>query len=325
MDGFENIWKNFRFAHLLIFKKNCDKMRQQFLHREVSDVNLRDCRRIAVIGCPGSGKSTLAIELAHLCALPLIHLDREYWQPGWVQLTTEQWDCRHEELISGERWIIDGNYARTLPLRLAKADTVILLDMPLHTCLWSVIKRRIVFHRRARSDMAEDCPEHLSFSFLKYIWDFHKKQRSTLKAQVQTCKGVNRLIFTRRKDVCQWLKNLEECNTPTACEALGKPVRVVMDRPIGSPHPKHPLIHYPINYGYAEGIVGGDGEGQDVYVLGPDTPLTEFQGRIIGVVHRFNDTEDKWIAAAENTPFTREEMSAAVAFQEQFYDTEILC
>lgn len=288
-------------------------------------MNLRDCRRIAIVGCPGSGKSMLSLQLARFCDLPLIHLDREYWQPGWKQPQAEDWQRRVRELTEGERWIIDGNYAGTLPLRLERADTVIWLDMPLAVCLWGVIKRRFMFRRRQRPDMASHCPERLRLSFFKYILDFHKTQLPQLRRQIDACNGINRLVFTRRKDVCQWLAALEQCNAPSAEEALGKTVRVIMDRPIGTVHPKHPHIHYPINYGYAEGLIGGDGEGQDVYVLGPKTPLAEFSGQIIGVVHRFNDTEDKWIAAPEGLCFSQKEMDESVAFQEQFYDTEILC
>ena len=104
---------------------------------------------------------------------------------------------------------------------------------------------------------------------------------------------------------------------------LGKTVTILIDRPVGSVHPKHDDIIYPINYGFIPGVLGGDGEELDVYLLGVDIPLSEFTGKIIGIVHRHNDIEDKLVMAPEETSFTAEEISGAVRFQEQVYDSEI--
>ena len=104
---------------------------------------------------------------------------------------------------------------------------------------------------------------------------------------------------------------------------LGKTVTISIDRPMGSIHPKHDNILYPINYGYIPGILGGDGKELDVYLLGVDVPVSEFTGKIIGIVHRHNDEEDKLVMAPEGTSFTAEEIADAVRFQEQYYDSEI--
>ena len=104
---------------------------------------------------------------------------------------------------------------------------------------------------------------------------------------------------------------------------LGKTVTVSIDRPIGSVHPKHDDIVYPVNYGFIPKVLGGDGEELDVYLLGVDAPVKEYTARIIGIVHRHNDVEDKLIAAPEGLNFTVEEIMEAVKFQEQYYDSEI--
>lgn len=104
---------------------------------------------------------------------------------------------------------------------------------------------------------------------------------------------------------------------------IGRIVKVVVDRPLGSVHPRHPDICYPVNYGYIPGIPGGDGEEQDAYVLGVEEPVAEFTGKVIAVIHRFDDVEEKWIVAPENRAFTKEEIQAQVAFQEQYFRTEI--
>lgn len=104
---------------------------------------------------------------------------------------------------------------------------------------------------------------------------------------------------------------------------LEKTVTISIDRPIGSVHPKHDDIIYPINYGYIPGIIGGDGEELDVYLLGVDASVSKFTGKIIGIVHRHNDVEDKLVMAPEGMSFTAEEIADAVRFQEQYYDSEI--
>lgn len=104
---------------------------------------------------------------------------------------------------------------------------------------------------------------------------------------------------------------------------LGKTVNIKIDRPIGSLHPKHPSIIYPINYGYIPNVLSGDGEELDVYLLGVNEPITDYRAKIIGIVHRYNDIEDKLIAAPERMKFTLHEMEKAVHFQEQYYESEI--
>ncbi len=104
---------------------------------------------------------------------------------------------------------------------------------------------------------------------------------------------------------------------------LGKTVTIKIDRPLGSVHPKHSDMVYPINYGYIPGVIGGDGEELDVYILGVNKPLEEFTGKIIGIIHRENDVEDKLAAAPEGTVFNQSEIAEAVHFQEQYYKTTV--
>ena len=104
---------------------------------------------------------------------------------------------------------------------------------------------------------------------------------------------------------------------------LGKIVTVTVDRPLGSFHPKHPDIVYPINYGYIEGIMAPDGEEQDAYILGVDVPVETFTGKVIAIIHRKNDVEDKWVVTPGGVSYTKEEIEKLVHFQEQYFDSEI--
>ena len=103
-------------------------------------------------------------------------------------------------------------------------------------------------------------------------------------------------------------------------DLLGKTVKIEVDRPLGSVHPKHENIVYPVNYGYIPNTVSGDGEETDVYLLGVDEPVGRFVGRVIAVIHRYNDDENKLVAAPEGMEFSVEEIRNAVFFQEQYFD-----
>ena len=107
-------------------------------------------------------------------------------------------------------------------------------------------------------------------------------------------------------------------------EYMGRTVRIVIDRPLGYVHKKEKYtLVYPINYGFIPGVIGGDGDEQDVYLLGVPEPVEEYEARIIGAVRREDDVEDKLIAAPEGAVFTPEEMAAAVEFQEKYYRSTV--
>lgn len=108
-----------------------------------------------------------------------------------------------------------------------------------------------------------------------------------------------------------------------AKEFLGKKVNVKMDRQMGSRHPKHGFI-YPVNYGFIPNTISGDGEELDAYVLGEFEPLDEFTGKVIAVLHRTNDDDDKLIVCNENRGFSDEQIDALTEFQERFFEHEII-
>lgn len=125
--------------------------------------------RVLIIGSPGAGKSTLSRELARRTGLPLHHLDRLYWNPGWVETDKPAWRDAVARLASAPRWIIDGNYGGTLKLRLARADTVIDLDLPAWLCVAGILRRLIGPQARERPDMAAGCRERPNREFLKFL------------------------------------------------------------------------------------------------------------------------------------------------------------
>ncbi len=104
---------------------------------------------------------------------------------------------------------------------------------------------------------------------------------------------------------------------------IGNIVTVTVDRAMGTCHPKHPEIYYPVNYGYIKGIIAPDGEEQDAYILGVNVPVKEFKGKIIAIIHRKDDIEEKWVVVPENMMFSKEEIVAKTFFQEQYFDSHV--
>ena len=105
-------------------------------------------------------------------------------------------------------------------------------------------------------------------------------------------------------------------------EYIGKNINIIIDRKLGTKHPKH-KIYYSINYGYVPNTVSGDGEELDAYLLGVFEPVDEYSGKCIGVIHRTNDNDDKLIVVPRDKTFTKEEIEVLVEFQERFFKHEI--
>lgn len=155
-------------------------------------------KRILIIGSPGSGKSTLARKLSHCLNLPCIYLDRIFWKPNWIKTPKDEFDILLKNELEKDCWIIDGNYNRTLPLRLKYADTVIWLDIPRIICLWRVFWR----HGKTRPDMTENCEEKRDkefFEFLKYIWNFPAENKVAIENILSEYNGNVIIIRNNRE------------------------------------------------------------------------------------------------------------------------------
>lgn len=107
-------------------------------------------------------------------------------------------------------------------------------------------------------------------------------------------------------------------------DIIGLDVHVIIDRPFGSRHPKFEHLVYPLNYGYIKAFKGGDNDYQDAYVLGVNKPLKIFDGKVIAIIERLNDNENKWIVAGENQVFTDEDVLHMVDFQERYFKIKLI-
>lgn len=141
--------------------------------------------------------STTTTRLAKRTGLPLIHLDALHWQPGWVEPPQEEWDRTVDGLLAGDRWIMDGNYGRTLERRLAACDTAIFLDLPRTVCLRRAVGRRLRFHGRSRPDMREGCPERLTWEFVRWIWNYPAERKPAVLRRLEALGPDQRAVVLR--------------------------------------------------------------------------------------------------------------------------------
>ena len=171
-----------------------------------------------IIGCGGAGKSTLARQLGEKLGIPVVHLDQIWWEPGnWQHLEQTEFDERLKAELEKPRWILDGNFNRTLELRLETCDTVIYLDMNRFVCLKNWIGRVIKNWGRARADMAEGCQEWFDPEFVTWIWNFNKKNRKRYYELLRQAKGVKVIILKNRRAVKKFLKHLTEESLRSPC------------------------------------------------------------------------------------------------------------
>jgi adenylate kinase family enzyme len=161
-------------------------------------------RRVLVVGCPGAGKSTFARRLGERLSLPVIHLDLHYWHPGWRPSESTQWREKCAALAAAPDWVMDGAYSSTYDIRMPRADTLLWLDYPRHTCLRRVLWRLFKHYgRRNRPDLPEGCPERFDPAFVRFVWNFPKAHRPRIVAAIERHGGhlrVTRFVRDRKAD-----------------------------------------------------------------------------------------------------------------------------
>jgi adenylate kinase family enzyme len=168
-------------------------------------------QRVMIIGSAGSGKSTLSQALGRILDLPVIHLDKYYWKPNWVPTPNDEWDEVVEQLAMKEQWIIDGNYSRTLDIRILRADLIIFMDMPRWLCMYGILKRRVMYHNKTRGDLNEGCPEKIDFEFVKWVWNYRKRSRGKTIEKLEKVKEHKRVIVLRsRKEAADFIAGMKQ-------------------------------------------------------------------------------------------------------------------
>ncbi|MEZ0067240.1 adenylate kinase family enzyme [Streptacidiphilus sp. MAP12-20] len=172
-------------------------------------------KRIALIGCGGSGKTWLSKQLGELVDAPVTHLDAVYYDDGWNALDKEKFAAIQEELVSAPAWVIEGNYAGTLPIRLARADTVIFLDLTARVCLWGIAQRRLRYG--GGQNDATGVYDRITWSFLRYVWQYRTTMAPRVTQLIQSHAGDATVHHvTSRRQARALLGRFTETNTTAA-------------------------------------------------------------------------------------------------------------
>ncbi len=161
--------------------------------------------RISIIGGSGSGKSTLANILSNELNIPAIHLDSINYNANWVEIDKNKRDAIISSKANEERWIIDGNYNKTLKERLDKADLIIWLDYSTVAHLKGVCKRIFKNYNKEKPDIP-GCKERIDFTFLRYVVTYNKRKRPKVLELLKNIPDEKILRFKRQKDLNKWLK-----------------------------------------------------------------------------------------------------------------------
>ncbi len=163
-------------------------------------------QRILIVGSGGAGKSTAAREVGARLGLPVLHLDRHFHRPDWVETPHAEWADMVGDLVAADRWVMDGNYSGTIDVRLARADAVVLLDLPRSLCVVRVLRRWWRYRGTTRPDVAAGCPEAVSVEFLRWIWTYPARSRPKVLAAVERAGMSDRLVRLRSpRAVRRWL------------------------------------------------------------------------------------------------------------------------
>ncbi|RKM59413.1 adenylate kinase [Butyrivibrio sp. CB08] len=161
--------------------------------------------KIIVIGCSGSGKSTFSKKLHEITQLPLIHLDNVWWKADRSHISRDEFDQQLDEIMQGEKWIVDGDYSRTYEVRFQKCDTVIFLDYSYDECMNGIIGRV----GQDRSDMPWT-EQELDPELVQLVENYASENRPVVMSLFEKYPDKKKIMFTSRSEASEWLKRLGE-------------------------------------------------------------------------------------------------------------------
>jgi adenylate kinase family enzyme len=165
-------------------------------------------KKILILGSGGAGKSTFARCLGEVLNIDVIHLDRLYWRPNWEKTPKDEWAEAVRKAISGDSWIIDGNFGGTRRMRIEACDTVIILDLPRLKCLYRVVKRAVRYRGKSRPDMAEGCNEKIDLEFMTWVWNYPSRSRKVMLEQLEEFSDKKVIFLSSDREVDTFLKTL---------------------------------------------------------------------------------------------------------------------
>ena len=282
---------------------------------------------IHIYGASGSGTSTLGRKISEELGYKFMDTDDYFWLPTNPPYTTkrskeERLALMKKDILENENVVISGSLVDwgdelipqfTLAIRLV-TDTEIRIER-----LKIREKKKISDGVMPGGDMYTNHMEFIEWA-RKYDTGSVNMRSKAKHDEWQKLLPCKQIVLNGADDLQENFKKVYiEMNS-----VIGRTVTVTVDRPLGSYHPEHKDMYYPINYGYVESIMAPDGEEQDAYILGVAEAVEKFIGNIIAVVHSNDDVEEKWVVAPVGMTFTKEEIMEQIHFQEQYFNSEIM-
>lgn len=170
-------------------------------------------RKIAICGCGGSGKSAVARQISDRLALPVTHLDMVYYDDQWKPLSQDEFAAVQRRLVAEDRWILDGNYASTMPIRLAAADVVVFLDIHPLICLWGILQRRR--QHRGSDELSRHLRGNLNWGFVKYILGYRRTMRPKVQKLLDEHATGDVVVLTSRRAARLYLDTVSASPGPS--------------------------------------------------------------------------------------------------------------
>ena len=171
--------------------------------------DLKDVKRISIVGGPGTGKTTLATKLSEILDIPAIYLDGVNYNANWEEVGKYKRDSIILEKIKQDKWIIDGNYSATFLSRAQRADLVIWLDYSSFSIIKGVLGRYIKNFNKEKPEIP-GCKERIDKAFFKYIITFRRKSRKKIENQIKKLPKEKVIVFYKRKELNLWLDEIKK-------------------------------------------------------------------------------------------------------------------
>jgi adenylate kinase family enzyme len=168
-------------------------------------------KRIAIIGNAGSGKSILAQKLHTIFKLPVYHLDKYFWKPGWVRPDPIEYKKIHGSLCDKDEWIIEGLNLKLLDYRIKQADMIIFLDFPQYLCFWRIFKRSVKYYGKVAPGSAEGCPERFNWEFLNWVRAFKKRYSAKTRELLAGYANTKQIyVFRSQQEVDKFVEKIAQ-------------------------------------------------------------------------------------------------------------------
>jgi adenylate kinase family enzyme len=164
--------------------------------------------RTVIVGCGGSGKTTFARRLGELLGAPVTHLDALYYDRDWKPMSGDRFAAMQHELVASPSWVIDGNYASTLPIRLGRADTVVFLDLSPVACLWGITRRRlhrVLRDRAGRQNAQTGIYDRITWEFVRYVWNYRRSMAPRVRGLIAEHAGDAQVHVVRSRRAAEAL------------------------------------------------------------------------------------------------------------------------